>query len=355
MRSPLSCRAGAVAAVSLASFLLVLPALAGAATSKYPSASAARGFTGGPAGWTPSSSSEGTCAAPLLCASVENSYQASGGADGGGFIRSTYTGVVGAMAVAGTTTAVWESPPFVYAGEEGAEPTAVSFAIDRRANVDQLLAAAGNSADYSVRLVDLSEEGEAVTLIAPTTLAGANSWTSVASPPVDPEDLTPGDEYRIQIVTRYTSGTTTLVSGSADYDNVVLSASDLSGDDEGKGKRGGKRAGAFSEKRLEALLRQATPGTAVLSGKRLLVRVQCPRKAGRACQTTAQGLLSRGRPATTKRTVRLRSGKSRLLALRIKPKARRQVAKRKRLLVRQKVRAGRVTATVYKSRRLIRR
>ena len=178
---------------------------------------------------------------------------------------------------------------------------------------------------------------------------------------IDPGRLAAGHDYRIQITSRYTSGTSVLVTGNADYDNVVLMASDgTSGNGKGgkgKGKGGGSGSGALSEQRLEDLLRQATPGTAVLNdnGKRLFVRVKCPRKVGHACRTTAQGLLRKGRPATGKRTVRLRSGKSKLLVLRVKPKARKQVAKRKRLLVRQKVRAGKVTATVVKSRRLIRR
>ena len=202
-----------------------------------------------------------------------------------------------------------------------------------------------------------------MTLIAPTTLAGANSWTGVSRGSIDPESLTPGDEYRIQITSSYTSGTSVLVTGNADYDNVVLSASDgvgrggKKGNGKGKGNGGGNGAGAFDSQRLEELLRQATPGTAVLGskGKRLFVRVKCPRKIGHACRTTAQGLLSKHRPATLKRTVRLRSGKSKLVVLRVKPKARKQVAKRKRLLVRQKVRAGKATATIFKSRRLIRR
>jgi hypothetical protein len=187
-----------------------------------------------------------------------------------------------------------------------------------------------------------------------TTLAGANSWTDVTRGSIDPDSLSVGHDYRIQITSRYTSGTSVLVTGNADYDNVVLMASDgTSG--KGKGKGGG--SGALSEQRLMDLLRQGIPGTAVLGdkGKRLFVRVKCPRKIGHACRTTAQGLLRKRRPATAKRTVRLRSGKSKLVVLRVKPKARQQVAKRKRLLVRQKVRAGKVTATVVKSRRLIRR
>lgn len=353
----------AVAVACLASLLLILPTAAGAATSKYPPAATARGFSGGLAGWTSSTSNEGTCLPPLLCASVENSFQESGGADGAGFIRSSYTGVVGVTAVGGTTSAIWESPSFAYSGAGGEGATSVSFSLDRRASVDQLLAVAGNSAEYTVRLIDLSEGGEALTLIAPTTLAGAGSWTEVQRGSIDPGRLTPGHDYRIQITSRYTSGTSVLVTGSADYDNVTLRASDASSGSgakkggKGKGSGAGSGAGGVDSRRLEELLRQATPGTAVLGGKgkRLFIRVKCPRKIGHACRTTAQGLLRKKRPATLKRTVRLRSGKSKLLALRVKPKARKQVAKRRRLLVRQKVRAGKATATIYKSRKLIRR
>jgi hypothetical protein len=357
MRSSLPRRDGAIAAVTVASLILALPSLAGAATSKYPPGAAARGFDGGLAGWTSSSSTEGTCLAPLLCASAENSFQGAGGADGGGFIRSAYTGAVGAMAVAGTTSLVWQSPRFAYGGAGGETPTAVNFTLDRRASVDQLLAVAGNSAEYSVQLLDLSESGEATTLIAPTTLAGAETWNEVSGGSIDPEGLTPGHDYKIQITSRYTSGTSVLVSGSADYDNVVLSSvrRGAGGDAEGGARGSGDGNGALSARRLEDLLREATPGTATLRGNRLFVGVRCPSKVGHVCRTTAQGLLRKHRPATAKRTVRLRSGKSRLIALRVKPKARGQLAKRKRLLVRQKVRVGKVTATIYKTRKLIRR
>jgi hypothetical protein len=356
MRFSIRRRAGTVSAACLAALLLALPATAGAAGSKYPSANAARGFDGGTAGWDSSSSTEGACLAPLLCASVENSFQASGGADGGGYVRSAYLGVVGATAVGGTTTGVWQSPPFTYSGASGDEPGSLSLTLDRRANVDQLLGVAGNSAEYSVRLVDLSAGGEGVSLIGPSTLAGAGSWTDVSSGSINPGNLTIGDEYRIQISSRYTSGTSVLVNGSADYDNVVLNAfGGNGGGNNGNGDGGGKGSGALSSQRLEELLRQATPGTATLHGKRLLVRVKCPHKVGRQCRTTVQGLLKKGRPATARRTVRLRSGKSKLVALKVKPKARKRVATRKRILVRQKVRAGKVTATIFKNRLLIRR
>jgi hypothetical protein len=353
----------AIFTTTVAFLMLVLSATAGAATSKYPPSSAARGFVGGAAGWTSSSSNEGTCLPPVLCASVTNSYEGSGGTDGG-FIRSAYLGVAGATAVGGATSGTWESPSFTYDGAGGKAADAVSFSLDRRSNVDQFLGLAGNSADYTVRLLDLSEGGEATTLVAPTTLAGANSWTSVSRGPIDPRRLTAGHGYRIQITSTYTTGTAVAASGNADYDNVVLTASSGGG---GKGGGGGKAnkgngkgaggSGALTERRLLELLRQATPGTAVVSdsGKRLFVRVNCPGKIGHACRTTAQGLLRKHRPATLKQTVRLRRGKSKLVALRVKPVARKKLAARKRLLVRQKVHAGKTVATAYKSRRLVRR
>ena len=49
------------------------------------------------------------------------------------------------------------------------------------------------------------------------------------------------------------------------------------------------------------------------------------------------------------------SGRSRQVVLRVKAKARRKVAKRRRLLVSEKVRAGQASATVYRVRKLIRR
>ncbi len=71
--------------------------------------------------------------------------------------------------------------------------------------------------------------------------------------------------------------------------------------------------------------------------------------------TVASLMLVLPATATLKQTVRLRRGKSKLVALRVKPAARQKLTARKRLLVRQKVHAGRTVATVYKSRKLVRR
>jgi len=346
-------------AVACLTLLLALPSLA--AATKYPPDPGARGFGAGVAGWQSSSSFDGVCLAPLLCPTATNAHQPSGGADGGGYIESDYLGVAGVTAVGGTTTAIWESPAFTYEGAGGKAAGNVAFTMDRRADVDELLGVAGNSAAFAVRLIDLSAGGEAVTVSPPTTLAGADSWTDVPRAAVDPARLENGHEYRLRIATVYTTGTGVLVTGSSDYDNVVLEAVEGGpGGKDGKGRGAKGRDGSNdATQRLVELVRQTSPGTAILTGKgkssRLLVRVRCPRKAGRTCRITTQGLLKKRKPATKKRTVRVRKGKAKLVVLRVKPRARGKVAKRKRLLVRQRVRAGKATATVIKSRKLIRR
>ncbi len=349
-------RAAGIATACFA-LLLALPSLA--AATKYPPDPAARGFGSGVTGWQSSSSFDGVCLAPVLCPKATNAHQPAGGADGGGYIESDYLGVVGVTAVGGTTTAVWDSPVFTYEGAGGDAAGSVTFAMDRRADVAQLLGVAGNSATFAVRLIDLSAGGESITLIPPTTLAGADSWTDVPQATVDPSRLENGHDYRLRIFTAYTTGTSVLVTGSSDYDNVVLEATSGTAGGKGAGRGKGDRDGADATQRLVELVRQTSPGTAILTGKgkgrRLLVRVRCPRKAGRNCRITAQGLLKKRKPATNKRTVKVRKGKAKLVVLKVKPKARGKVAKRNRLLVRQKVRAGRVTATVVKSRKLIRR
>jgi hypothetical protein len=94
--------------------------------------------------------------------------------------------------------------------------------MSRRADVTQLLAMAGNSAEYTVELRDQSEGEQPVTVIAPTTLGGAESWTTVSRAEVKAGRLHSGDGYRVRIESRYKTGTSVVANGSADYDNVVL-------------------------------------------------------------------------------------------------------------------------------------
>ena len=342
--------------VCVMSLCLALVASAGAA--EYPPDGASRSFENGASGWTSSSSFDGSCIPPLLCPTVTNSFVPVGGADNDGYITAAFTGVVGVGAVAGTSTSVWESPQFTYRGG-----SSVALTLSRRASVDQLLAVEGNSAEYSVQLVNLSAGGTGPTVVGPSTLAGADTWSPVPATAIKPGQLSPGDDYRIRITTRYSTGTSVLVAGTADYDDVALRTGGSGNGSGGGGKGDGKgsgNGGDLSSRELLSAFSSGLSSTAVVSGangraKRLLVKVKCPKKIGSSCRITAQGLLRKRKPVTTKKTVKVASGKSRKVVLKVKPKFSEKVAKRKRLLVSEKVRAGKTTATAYKVRKLIRR
>lgn len=337
---------------------------------QYPSEPDARTFNGGPSGWTASSSFDGSCIPPVLCPSVTNEYVAGGDAESSGYISSNYLGVAGVGAVAGTTTGTWESPAFTYQTADNG-PEEAFFAMSRRADVGQLLAVAGNSANYAVQLVDLSEGEMPVQVISPTTMAGAGSWTTVPRVTIKAGRLHSGDSYKVRIQSIYKTGTSVVADGAADYDNVVLRTAAAeaanggggSGSGEGNGSGGGNGRKELRSSELLGLFSSGQSSTATLTGgatgggkgKVVLVKISCPKKIGRACRVTAQGLLKKHKPATAKRTVKVGKGKSRRVALRVKPKARAKVAKRKRLLIGEKVKVGKTTATAYKVRKLIRR
>jgi len=153
------------------------------------------------------------------------------------------------------------------------------------------------------------------------------------------------------------SGTTSLR-----FDNVGLTVRSApggkggNGGGGGDGKGSGSNSSSLSDRRLYSLFSGGTPASPALlngGGKRLFVKIGCPVKVGHTCRITAQGLLNRHRPATTKRTVKVPKGKSKRIALRVKPQVRGKVTKRKRLLFREKVHAGKAQATVYRQRKLI--
>ena len=55
-------------------------------------------------------------------------------------------------------------------------------------------------------------------------------------------------------------------------------------------------------------------------GDKLFVKAKCPKKAGRACRVTVQGMIKKGKPATSARTAKIAKGKTRRLVLKVKPR-----------------------------------
>jgi hypothetical protein len=359
---------GTIVSVLTLCTALLVPATAGAdVSSVYPPEPEARSFATGSGGWTGSTSFE-SCPLPATCPTVENTFEAAGGAGGEGYLHSSFKAT---LTIVGTATAAWQSPPFLYTDAEAEAPTSLSLGLSRRADVEDLLSVSGSSATYSVDLVDVTEGGAVLPAAGPLDLEGAGDWTAVPTF-LDPAALVLGHTYAIRISSRYVPGTVSLlVEGGADFDDVVLAATRPddppatpppgggNGDDNADGDGGGSAAtkGSLTTGELLSSVRLSSQETAEVrgNGSRVFVRVSCPRRVQRACRITAQGMIGKRSRVTRRRAVRVASGRARLVGLPVKPRFRDSVAARKRLLIVQKVRVGKVSTTFVRSRVLIRR
>jgi hypothetical protein len=300
----------------------------------------AEGWSAGGASCTP---------AELFCTS-EATYDATTGNPPGSIAAETTVSLNLVGLFKGTAT--WNSPQFT---------VPVAAITDADVHLDQAFDPGGlvnvePKATYVVTLSDLT------TGTSTTALSGElNEEDEAFAGASGPVAVVGGHTYRLSIKTVTAQSTLALstLSGTTSlrFDNVGFTVRTGS---EGKGGGGGKGSGSgsdsLSDGQLFSLLSRGTAaGPALLKGKRLFVMLGCPAKAGHACRITAQGLLSKRKPATGKRTVKVLKGKSKRIALRVKPKARKKVNKRKRLLFREKVHAGKAQATVYRRRKLIRR
>jgi len=201
---------------------------------------------------------------------------------------------------------------------------------------------------YNVALLDKTTGTEAPpvteTIAAESAFAGKEG----------PVTLTEGHTYGIRIESEIDSTVAGIGIGGTStvrFDNVVVApASGVSGG-------GGGEAGdsGSSKLRLAALMRASLIGPAVLKGKRLLVKARCPASVGVSCRVSLKGLLKKRKAATATRTTRIPRNRSKLLVLAVKPKARGKVARKTRLLFRQKVKAGDARATLLQPLKLIRR
>jgi hypothetical protein len=324
--------------------LLVGAGSALAATATYPGGGS--GFDEGSEGWSAGPSS---CTPVELLCSSEAAYDASTGNPPGSITARTTATLNAVSLFKGTAT--WGSPPFTVPVEPITDAEMhLESALDPGGLVD-----VEPKGTYTVTLSDLTT-GKSV-----TALSGEVEGESAFAEEAAPVAVVGGHKYRLSIeaVTAQSTLALSLLSGTSNlrFDNVGLSVRSASGD--GKADGGGKKgsgSSSLTDSRLLSLLSGGGASSpAVLKGNRLFVKVGCPRKVGHACRITAQGFLRKRRPATAKRMVKVAKGKSKRVALRVKPKLRPAVAKRKRLLVREKVRAGGAKATVYKTRKLIRR
>lgn len=336
--------------------LLMLTAGSARAATVYPPGGGA--FSTGAEGWH--TVGEPTCnITALSTCSARGGYDASDGNSPGSLEAETK--ILVNLGGIFKSTVNFESPNFTVT-----EGGAATLHLDRQL-VSKSLLDLTPKAEYTVSLVDRSGGGSAEVMQEAISGNGeAFAGKSGAA------TLTSGHTYAIVLDTETSSSVAdvgALGSTSLRFDNVALTVGTSNnngnggnggnGGSGGKGGNGGKGASGangLSDAKLLALFRKSSASTPVtLKGNRLFAKVNCPPKVGRACRITAQGMLSRGKAATTKRTVKVAKGKGKRIVLHVKPKALKKVAKRKRLLIEEKVRAGGSHATLFKSRKLIRR
>jgi hypothetical protein len=325
-------------AICLTAFM-VTAATAEAARTVYPGSDDAISLRNGPAGWSGSTSSEGLCVPVLLCPAIGNSVPSSGGPGGSGYLRTSLGSLTG---VGATSIGTFTGPAFKYRGVAGTTPKAVSLQVNRRADVASLLSVAGNSATYSIHLVNLSG-GSDLELIAGAGLAGSPGWSQVAPVDIDPAALQVGNRYRLRVSSRFESGVQVLPGGSADYARLrlIARAPATNGGGNGGGEGGANIAGGV------------IGGTVKVKGKHLSFRVRCAKRAPRKCRSRLQARTSRrGARLTSSKSVRIRPGTKRVVKLKIRKRYRERVADRKRVVIKRKTRVAGKKRTTYRTARV---
>ena len=336
-------KAAALMVTGASAIGLFAPQLAGAASTAYPPNAEDRTFHTSPGGWHDFTSSGGLCIPNVNCPTVTNEYVASAGAGGSsdGYLRTRISSLLG---VGATSRGIYQSPSFTYNGIAGGQPDALTLGIERRSTLSSFLDGTGNSAEYSVDLVDVSQGGTETSVIDNKPIGDQNSWI-VSNASIPSGDLTVGDDYRVRIISEFVSGAQVVPGGSVGYDNVVLTAKSPGAPNPGSGGR----------KHIRRQLRHGL-GPAVQKGKHLTVKVKCPRSVRpRKCRMKVAALATHHGPrATNARKARIGAGQKRHLRLRVKHAYSKKLAHRKRVLVKEKVRIGHQKFTVVKAVRVIR-
>lgn len=346
MRSKALRRRGILAALPIcaaALFSSAFPLTAGAVV--YP-----------PGGWAFAGDAEGWQEAEASCnVSAPSTCEASGEFDGSagdppGSLAAHAHLTLNAAALF-ESTVVLESPGFAVA--EGGPAT---VHVDRQFSPGGLLSLAPETS-YSVSLVD--QGGEASSEAIAETLGEGDSAFAGRDGVVA---VSAGHTYAIAIEATTTSlaAVGLLATDSfARFDNVSLSTGSSGGEGEGDGGAGGNRGeGALSTahgtSETHTVVQRRVATKRRWRARHVFVRLRCPRRARHACTITAQGRFERRVRATRPRTVRLGRGRGRLVALGVKPRFRARIVKRKRLLVVQRLRAGKLRMTFARSRPVIR-
>jgi hypothetical protein len=300
------------------------------------------GFSGSAEGWKVAGTPACNIGLGGLCTATAGYDGANG--NPAGSLAATTTVVANAGGLF-KSTAVFESPNFT--ATEGGPAT---FSLDRQLASGSLLDLTPELT-YTATLVDRTG-GDSTDVLTETVVGSVETFASKEAA----TKLVAGHSYAILIDSETSSSVANaglLGSASARFDNVSVTVGSSGGGGNGNG---GGSGSSLTDSRLTTLMQNSLIGPAILKkGKRIFVKAKCPAKVGRACRVTVQGLLKKGKPATTARTAKIAKGKTKQLVLKVKPKLKSQVMKKKKLLFKETVKAGAAKATVYKRLKLIKR
>lgn len=316
-----------------ATVFMLFAGTAQAANVEYPQGGS--GFNGGAENWE---ATEATCTIPVLCTS-SGAYDGATGNPAGSLAANTN---IALNVVSLFKSSVTFTSPDFKVDEDGT----TTVHVDRQFSQGNLVDL-NPSLAYTVRVIDRTAGKESTPI--KETVASTSPFTGVDHA----SSVKAGHTYALAITAETSSSVagTGLLAGStsAHFDNVSLAVQSTGGG----GKGGG--GGTLTNAELRSMIGSSLIGPATLKGKRVFVRAKCPKQAGTACRISVQGLLKKKKPATSTRTAKVGSGKTKKFVLQVRPKARGKLATRKRLLFKETVRAGGAKATVYKRLKLVRR
>lgn len=329
-------------AAGMAIVLLMLTGAHQAQAASYPAGPST--FTGGAEGWK---ITHGGCEIILVCSSGAK-YDATAGNPAGSVAEESQT-LINAIGLIKTEMTA-ESPEF-----KAVDSGAGSLSLDRQFVAGGLIELTSSST-YTAALVDRT---------AGTEQKAVTETITAASPFITKQgsvNLIAGHSYAIRIEGS-TSATIAKVglggAATTRFDNVGVTGPGNNGNGPTDGKNGNNGddgSNGVTSAQLTTLMQSGgLAGPAVLSGKRIFVKALCPAKVGVACKVSVQGLLKKGKPATSTRSAKIAKGKAKQLVLKVKPAAKSKVAGKGRLLFKLKVKAGSAKTTVYKSLKLIKR
>lgn len=333
-------------AVGFLGVALALATAGSAPAATYPAGGS--GFNGGPEGW--GSPQAAACNLPLggICTANAGYDGANGNPAGSLAVDTSILLNLGGLF---KTTATFESPEFV--AKEGGSAT---LSLERQLVSGNVLDLTPQ-ATVAVTLEDRTS-GVSTTVINDTVTAAETAFAGKSGA----VKVIEGHTYAIAINAETSSSVANiglLGSSSLRFDNVALTVGTSGGGGGGGGGAGGGGAGGgtLTNQQLRSLIvgNASLAGPAVLRGKRISVKVRCPKKVGRTCRVALLGLLKKGKPATKVRKAAIRKGKAKRLVLKVKPRALAKVKARKKLLFKQTVRAGKARAVVYKRLKLVKR